>query len=57
MTRSTDTRNRPPELVALCQAALHPEAEQLTHIRMPIFVHLELCQLIKCARKLHGRHR
>jgi len=48
-------RNRPPALVfLLAQARLTIEAEHLTGIRMPIFAHFELLQILDCARRLRA---
>ena len=56
MTRSTDTRRRPPELVARMQAARFTVLMQdMTHIRVPIFAHQELCDILNCARRIDHR--
>ena len=45
--RSTDTRHRPPELVALCASArVTIEAERMTHLRAPLLVHWELVNIL-----------
>ena len=52
MTRSTDIRNRPPELVALCATARTTiEAERFTGLRCPLLVHWELVRMLECARR------
>lgn len=52
MTRSTDTRRRPPAPVFLMYCArMSVQAELLAKKRMPYVTHLDLVQALDCARK------